>query len=337
MSKIILCFFVILALIGCTSSQEQSDSSLTIDKNSYLMNFETASVCFDSDGYYFIDDNTELFYKADDQKAISLGFMRFADGVQADSSAYPAYNNSILEFFTSSDIVLYNNRIYMVFTETKNDNSFTQQICSVDLKGKDFKSELTLDEVPQHMLFNGGKVYVDYFDYENNLVIVNVYDTDFKLLETKEYNFTGGGPRFYVENNDFFATDSPYTLYNNGTIKLSYRLELDNKKWIGVYDNGDLHLEFEDKMVLFVNDQYFYVCSSASPQTYERYNLDGTLDSSIVIDTQIESKGNTPNASNDNDFSFMLKLRGEDIAIGHSANHLFTCNFETGKCEYLDE
>ena len=334
MKKILILFMFLL--IGCSNDRLEK---IEVDRNHYPLSFDSTPIGISETGLYYIK-NEILYYKDNNEETVPLGSMNYVNGEKSDLLS-KSNSNVREDRFGGRDLICYGDRIYMEYQTWNHDMSTTYQLASVNLKGEDFKTHIIFDYFPQEIKINNGKIYVSYFNLETNENYIETYDRNFKLISTDYFDTDIMG--FYIEDDQIIVPDD-FVIYENDNVKISYAIENirsdEFRKSTGKIQIDDKEYTFENKYVLFVNDKYFYTSSCTSPQTYERYHLNGELDKSIVIGEQIESEG-TINHLFNMDFSYMLKLRNENIVYGYSRNEgyprIFEVNFEKGTCHYVDE
>lgn len=334
--KKILLLFILFLLFGCSKDKLEI---VEVNRNHYSTIYEWEAIGISENGLYFINDEI-LYYKDNNEDAVPLGSVNYVDGKKAEIEDTSTSSKIRTDIFHGRDLICYGDRIYMVYNTFNHDMSNYYQLASIDMKGEDFKTHLEFDYVPQRVVINNGKVYVMYSDEELNQDYIEIYNQNFKLEKTEYFDTKVNALSFYIENDELVIPDSN-VIYENENIKISNLVEIDsdnNMKSTGIAQIGNEKFTFENKTILFVNDKYFYVASDTIPQTYERYYLNGKLDKSIVISEHIDSDGIVYGAT-DLDFSYMLKLRDENVAYGYSNSdspRIFEVDFETGICRYVD-
>ena len=306
--KKLISLFIVFLLTGCVNIKELHPSQMMTYFNDGQVQFGIS----DSGVYYLWDDN--LYYSdTNSRKTIIVQEM--------DMEGY----------LIGSDIFCNDNRLYMLYSD-----HHQYELASLDLNGENYKTHIILDYQPQRFVMNKGKIYIYYIDFEKKVDYIEVYNRYFKLIDRLAYDFQTAS-NFYIENDEIIVLDE-CIIYENENVKVSYEIEnikLDDKrKVISKIQIEEDEYTFENKFVLYVNDKYFYTSSCTYPQTYERYHLNGQLDCSIVISEHIESESIT-NHLFEMDFSYIMKLRDENIAYGHSGSKIFEVDFEKGTCQYL--
>lgn len=336
--KKIFVFLIILLLSGCTKTKLEN---VEIDRNHYANTFDWVALGIADNGLYYIDDEI-LYYKEDNENAVALGSVNYVDGEKVQTESGSFITKTRIDLFNSRDLICYGDRIYMEYNTIEHSGSSYYQLASVNLKGEDFKTHIIFDYIPQRIVMNNGKVYVYYENLEENKYYIDIYNQNFELINTEYFDSELNAIDFCVENGEILVPDDK-VIYENDNIRISFKYEFDsgdNYKSFGSIKIGSNEFTFKDKTVLFVNDKYFYIASDTYPQTYERYHLNGELDKSIVINEHLKSEGNISYLNN-SDFSYILKLRNEDIAYGFSGGgeypRIFEVNFEKGTCNYVDE
>lgn len=338
MMKKVIPVLMAVCLVGCSSG---TLASISMDQNGVVRNW-SEFVTFNDSGVYFTNSNDELFFKEDGQEKVSLGYINFVDGKK--QNIYEDW------YSTSQDVYIvlgactefYDGRLYLLYEHQNASGGNTYELCSLNEKGEDLKSHITFEYYPNSFYITDGKIYVCTCYTDKNVDYISVYDSNFKEIETEEYDTTTTDPSyFYIVNGEIKMPDFNTVTYDYGDVRFSRKVDKiegeENSYHItGLYDTGELHLEFEDCVVLFVNDKYFYTSvldytGGLTEQVYARYNLNGTLDSSIRIADQLDT------GSSDLGYGQMVSLRGEDQVFGKSDKGLFTCDFESRKCEYLYE
>lgn len=335
--KKLLVLLVLFLLVGCSNGKLEK---IEVDRNQYSTIYEWEAIGISENGLYFIKDEI-LYYKDNNEDAVPLGSVNYVDGEKTQIfETFTSYKIR-MDDFHGRDLICYGDRIYMVYITFNYDMSEYYQLASIDMKGEDFKTHLEFDYVPQRVVINNGKIYVMYSDEESNQDYIEIYNQNFKLEKTEYYDSKINALSFYIENDVLVIPDSN-VIYENKNIKISNLVEIDsenNVKSTGIAQIGNEIFTFENKTILFINDNYFYAASDTYPQTYERYHLNGELDKAIVISEHIESDGTVYGAT-DMDFSYMLKLRDENIGYGYSNSEnpkIFEVNFEKETCNYVNE
>lgn len=334
--KKLLVLLILFLLAGC--SREKLEN-IEIDRNHYAPTSEWQPIGLSENGLYYIKDEI-LYYKANHEEVVPLGYVDYIDGEKKRTNNTSYKYEVRVDYFEGRDLICYGDRIFMRYYTTSYDGGSYYQLASVDLKGEDFKTHIIFDYVPQRIVMNNGKVYVMYLNHETNEEYIEIYNSNFELVHTEYYESDKNVMDFYVENGELIVPDKD-VLYENESIKILNKVEIidDYIKTEGIAKIGEKEIIFENKSILFVNDKYFYVCSDESPQTFERYYLNGELDQSILISDYIKSEG-TINNLFEMDFSYMLKLKNEDVVYGYSNPHsprFFEVNFEERSCNYVDE
>ena len=335
--KKICAIFLLFLLAGCVNDKLEI---IEVDRNYYGSGVGSSiPITIAENGIYYVS-NQRLFYKGDNERAVPLGYVNYLDGEKTNLVEQQYKINIKVDSFIGQELICYGDRIYMLYMSENHDMSTVYQLSSHNLKGEDYQVHITFDYLPQKIKINNGKIYVAYLNYETNENYIEIYDKNYRLINTEYYDKDIIG--FYIENDEIIVPDN-LTIYANDNTKLSYKVENiysdQDRKAIGKIQIDDKEFVFENKYVLFVNDKYFYTASCKSPQIYERYHLNGELDKSIVISEYIEAEENL-NGLFELDFSYMLNLRNEDITYGYSGKHyprIFEVNFEKGTCYYVDK
>lgn len=335
--KKLFVLLVLFLLVGCSNGKLEK---IEIDRNHYSTIYDWVPIGISENGLYYVKDEI-LYFKEDNGDSVPIGSINYSNGEKTQIGNSANDSNIKTDFMAGRDLICYGNRIYMIYNTFSYDMGDYYHLASIDMKGEDFKSHLAFEYIPHKVVMNNGNVYVMYSNLETHENIIEIYDQNFELIETKKYSSEKYSGDFYIENDNLVVPEY-YSIYENGNIKISNLTEIDsenNMKTTGVVKIDDKEFIFENKTVLFVNDKYFYIASDTYPQTYERYHLNGELDKAIVINEHIESAGTVFGAT-DMDFSYMLKLRDENIGYGYSSSdspRFFEVNFDEGTCQYVDE
>lgn len=339
--KVFIAGMMVFDLSGCSVSSS-SLGNVHVDR-SEVGGTGNELVTFNDDGVYFADRWGELFFKEDGQEKVSLGYINYVDG--KNTNIYSGYYDGIQEKYSLmyASMEYYDGRIYTMYGHYNASGGDTYELCSLNAKGEDLQSHITFEYMPESFMITDGKVYVCTTDPENHTEYITVYDGNFKEEETNEYDSnTTYANGFYIVDGEVKVPNSLSDVdYDDGNVQLSRRSQLlegteNAYELTGIYDKGNVHVELKDRVIEFVNDQYFYayyvnLADTVMEQVYERYNLDGTLDTSIRIKDWITSDETISHM----DFGGMINLRGKDQTFGLSQNGLFTCDFSSGECEYL--
>lgn len=334
--KKLLVLLVIFLLVGCSKDKLEI---IEIHPNQYTSMYESTPIGVSENGLYYIR-NEILYFKGNNEPAVPLGSINYENGKRENPFYNIYYEKVRSDHLLNSEIICYGERIYMKYYTFNHDGSKYSQLASVDLKGDDFKTHIIFDYEPQQIRMNNGKIYVGYHNFETDEDYIETYNNSFELINTEYYDDYING--FYVENDEIVVPKGDVAYEGEG-IKIINSVELDSNdkfKTTGIIQIGEKEFTFDNKTIQFVNDKYFYVVSDYIPQTYERYHLNGELDKSIVISEHIKTEG-IIELLTELDFSYMLKLKDENVAYGYSGHdywpRIFEVNFEKGTCNYVGE
>lgn len=336
--KKILVLLSIFLLFGCAKEKLER---IEIDRNHYATTFEWVPIGISEKGLYYVKDEI-LYFKSDQEDSIPLGSVNYVDGNKTQIEKGSFESKIRIDMLAGRDLICYGDRIFMEYHTINHDMSEYYHLASVDLKGEDFKSHITFDYIPNRIVINNGKIYVYYSDSVSKEKYIEIYDESFNLISTEHFDESENVLDFYIKNDELIIPNDISTLYEDDNVKISYKTENlltgEDMKTISTIQIGEKEYTFENKTILFVNDNYFYVASDIYPQVYERYYLNGELDKAIVINEHIESTG-TVYGLYDLDFSYILKLKNENIVYGYSNSEnprIFVVDFENNQCNYVE-
>ena len=331
--KKLLVLFVLFLLVGCSKDKLEN---IEIDRHQIIHAYGDVPMGATDNGVYFVEDEM-LYYKEKNQDATPLGYVNYSNGEKVKEIRNANTSNHSL---VRNELICYGDRIYMIYDSDEHDGGSYYQLASVNSKGEDFKTHIIFDYMPRNFKMNNGKVYVTYIDYENdNQNYIETYNRNFELESTEYYDYIYD---FYAENGELVVIEESGVDYDSDKVRIKNIIEwfdADTYKGTGIIQIDDKQFTFDNKIVQFVTDKYFYVSSETYPQTYERYHLDGELDKSIIINEHIESTGGSISLPN-SDFSYMQILKDDDVVYGYSNSEspkIFEVNFDEGTCNYINE
>lgn len=331
----LVCCFLIVSFM---TSPKNKLADIEIDPNHNIHTYGNVPIGASDKGLYFVEGEM-LYYKENEKEAVNLGYINFRDGKRMPLSTR-VYSRTRSDDFVGDELICYGDRIYMLYHTDEFGKNLYYQLASVDLKGEDFKTHIVFDYMPQEIKMNNGKVYVTYIDYENNNQnYIEIYNHNFELESTNCYDYISN---FYTNDGTLVVVEDVSVLYDSNQVKITNLMDwitIDEYKGTGIIQIEDEQFIFNDKVVQFVTDEYFYVSSETYPQTYERYHLNGELDKSIVINEYIENAGGFVSFPY-SDFSYMQMLKDENKVYGYSNSSnpkIFEVDFDKGTCNYIDE
>ena len=311
---------------------------IEIDQNQMIHAYGEVPMGSTDKGLYFVE-NEMLYYKENNKESVNLGYINFRDGKRMPSDS-EINSRTRSDDFVGFELICYGDRIYMIYHTDEFGKNLYYQLASVDLKGEDFKTHIVFDYMPQDIKINNGKVYVTYIDYENNNQnYIEIYNRNFELESTQYYDYISN---FYTNDGKLVIIEDLTVLYDSNQVKITNAIDWitkDEYKGTGIIQIEDKQMRFDNKIVQFINDKYFYVSSDKYPQTYERYYLNGKLDKAIVIGDHIEGAGRVGGFV-EGDFSYIQVLKDENTVYGFSNisdPKVFEVNFETGTCYYINQ
>lgn len=323
MKKISLIFLTVI-LVGCTSIRPLRNIITNASQFSTPLNQTSLTVDDKKDAYYIYESN---LYKYDIQKK--------------ETSQLQTSDSLLGPFMDSFDLIYYDHYLYgIVYNEHKQATS-KYSIVRVDYKGSNIEEVIPLDETPVRFRIDNGKVYFLIQDEYNTTYILNTYDNDFELINTETYDLDTDIYSFYHKNGEIVIPESSDILYESFNKKIGYNIydlneELDGTKVVGYIETDTLRREYEDKVVVHVSSQYYYVNNLNGIQTYYKYDDSGNLVDSITPSEFISSQGSESAMFWYSDFSMIDKVVDDEYIYGHSADRIFICELTSHTCHYLN-
>ena len=239
-----------------------------------------------------------------------------------------------------SDIVYYDGYIYGVFEESSKNGTPQYALKRYNSNGEDLQKVISFSDFPERFKIDSGKIYVL---FGNECQRLSVYNHNFNFIETLEISTDVDGSGLFFNNGNMYIPKSPFEIYEGGLVKTSYEIvngptsSKGETRVTGIFTKGTNEIKLDNKVVMYVSDNYFYATNLQGQQTYEKYNHTGELISEVIPKESLNHIRDISTMFWLSDFAMIERIVDDRYAIGRSITDFYICDFETGTCSYLGE
>lgn len=345
MKKKLVLLIGLLMITSC--STKGTLKNIQTDNIEYSNAFNIYPMTPGNNGIYYLNVRCDAlyFYNEENNSNTKLTNTRYVDDKPSTdvNSNFKNYE----ETMTNHEIIYYDDHLYAIFTRLSIDGSFSYSLKRLDRKGENLETLIDFDDYPLRFKIDSGRVYVLFGD--TNLYI-NVYDSKFNKIETLEFDDSWNQYGFYFKNGELIIPESAFMIETGDNFNIDYRIingpngpdssVEKTKVTSSITIDGEQHT-FEGKLVMYASDNYFYVTNLEGTQTYEKYDFDGNLVSTVIPRDSLNSDRDVSTLFWYSDFSILLRVTNERYVYGYSVKEedfsLFVCDFETSECRYLND
>lgn len=347
----LLMIILSIFLVGCDKVYLNSIETKPIEFSTQLAG---SPLAVNDKGVYFVEDNFLYYMGWHNLKTAKLTGMAFADDKEVEDPyafSFKRYSETLGE----GDLILYGDHLYGIFYLNKSDGSNKQTLNRMNLKGEKMERLITFEDFTTRFRIDSGNVYAYSIDEVKQKEYIQIYNNKLEKIDRLEYNLSSNENvyGFYLDKGELvipkaiFSPDKPSNiLYDNGNKKLSYefissldKIDFNSDEILmkGIFENRDDVFEFDNKLITFATEDFFYTSNVADAQVYQQYNLDGTLNNSIKPSYHIDSIGDIDTGFFKSDFNYIERIYNDRYVFASTFGKFYMCDLELESCRYLNE
>lgn len=306
--------------------------------------FDFASLASNGEGIYYSQDNALRYYDINNKKSIKLSSTRYADDKEVESESNEhAYDHYFEGHREGSNLVLYDNHIYGLFSRFANDGSFSYSLKRFDSKGKNLTEIIKFDYFPETFEIDSGKIYVHTYNEKD---LIKVYDKNYNFDYEIEVPTFSLGSKFYLINGELIIPENTNSLYLTNTVRSGYSIEngptsndpsVDDTKVTGNITVGNESFAYPDKVIGFVSGEYYYTANVKGIQAYDQYDLKGNLLNTVVVSDSLKVDEMSSNMFWESDFPIMSLVIDNKYIVANGREGYYICSIDNNDCNYLNE